>query len=93
MLRLRRFFQLVGQSDDLLKNAWQERNWAAFIRVWLWASVGLMVFFFVYSSLYFGPFIFNQIREGRYSPEFCGALWCHGWIVCTDFYTTGDDAY
>jgi len=40
-------FQLVGESDDVLKNAWRERNWAVFIRVWLWVSVGLTVFFFV----------------------------------------------
>jgi hypothetical protein len=44
MLRL---LQVLEQSDDMLKNAWRERNWAAFIRIWLLASVGLAVFFFV----------------------------------------------
>jgi hypothetical protein len=60
--RLHRFFQLVGQSDGLLKNAWRERNWAVFIRVWLWASVGLTIFFFVVAFIV--VFLFS-IKSGK----------------------------
>src|SRR5438552_16711530 len=42
-----RMFSLVGRTDDLLESSWRARSWAAFIRVWFTASVGMMALGFV----------------------------------------------
>jgi hypothetical protein len=42
-----RMFRLIGETEDLLINAWRTRKWAAFIRVWLLASVAMVPVTFV----------------------------------------------
>jgi hypothetical protein len=58
MLRL---FEFVGEADDLIERAWQERNWATFIRLWLFATFGLAVLAFL------TPFIFAYLPASIYN--------------------------
>jgi hypothetical protein len=58
MLRL---LEYVSEADDLIERAWQERNWAAFIRLWLFAAFWLAVLAFL------TPFIFAYLPASIYN--------------------------
>jgi hypothetical protein len=58
-----RMFQLIGEADHLLENAWRDRKWATFVRVWLMASVTLTALAFVtpFVFMYIPAFIYNVV--------------------------------
>jgi hypothetical protein len=47
---------LVTALDDQLYNAWQEHRWAAFLRAWLSAVVGVTIVGFVGSLIMLGVY-------------------------------------
>ena len=60
MLRL---IQLMVETDDALEGSWRTRQWATFIRVWLVASVAMVVvgFFIPFVLIYIPFFIYNVV--------------------------------
>jgi hypothetical protein len=57
-----RMFRLVGETEDLLINAWRTRKWATFIRVWLLASVAMVPVTFVMTFiLLYIPFLVYNV--------------------------------
>jgi hypothetical protein len=53
-----RMFRLIGETEDLLINAWRTRRWATFIRVWLLASVAMVPVTFVVTFIFlYIPFL------------------------------------
>ena len=58
-----RMFRLIGETEDLLINAWRTRKWATFIRVWLLASVAMVPVTFVmtFILLYIPFLVYNAL--------------------------------
>ena len=58
-----KMFRLIGETEDLLINAWRTRKWATFIRVWLLASVAMVPVTFVmtFILLYIPFLVYNAL--------------------------------